>query len=233
MIGPKLLNIKLAAACQNYIKRSGGDDTGSGLGTAWHQYVARAYRIEKDSALAGLTVAQAEIFFGDHRLFLARLRRGEAILEATTNLVLEDGDVVAFAGSRHVLLSEVRQLLPEVDDSELLGVPVEGTDILITARDIQHKTLEELAVMPETRGIFLTAIHRGAMSVSVPVLADTRLYRGDVVRVLGRPADISAAAKEFGYLDRETERADIAFIAAAIAIGALIGALTLKIGPAP
>ncbi|WP_371822036.1 aspartate-alanine antiporter-like transporter [Martelella soudanensis] len=71
------------------------------------------------------------------------------------------------------------------------------------------------------------------MSVDIPILPDTRLYRGDVVTVVGRSADISAVARKFGYLDRETNRADIAFIAAAIIVGALIGSLTLRVGSVP
>lgn len=39
--------------------------------------------------------------------------------------------------------------------------------------------------------------------------------------------------QKLGYLDRETERADIGFSGATIAIGALINALTLKVGSVP
>ena len=155
------------------------------------------------------------------------------IIEATTATVLEASDVIAISGSRSILLEHVGQVLGEVDDPELLGLQVEGTDILITAKNIHNQTLRELAQLPDTRGIFLTAIRRGAMSVSIPILPTTRLYRGDVVSVIGRPADISAIARKLGYLDRETERADIAFIGAAITLGALIGALTLNLGSIP
>ncbi|WP_174804308.1 aspartate-alanine antiporter [Martelella limonii] len=233
ILGPKLIGVNLAEACRDYVKRNGGSGDRSGRGTAWHQYVARAYRVDTGSPLEGLTVEQAEHFFEGRRLFIPRMRRKGLIGEAPTSTVLEAGDVVAFAGERHVLLGEVNAVLHEVDDAELLGVQVEGTDILITAKNIHHRTLGELAQLPETRGIFLTGIRRGAMSVDIPILADTRLYRGDVVTVVGRSADISIIAKTFGYLDRETNRADIAFIAAAIVIGALVGSLTLKIGSVP
>ncbi|AMM83460.1 aspartate-alanine antiporter [Martelella sp. AD-3] len=233
ILGPRLLNIDLPAACRDYARRIGGADDDRGSPKAWHQYVARAFLIDPQSAIAGLTVGQTEHFFHNHRMYIGRVRRNGAVVEATVDMVLEAGDVVAIAGAREVLLEEVGKALREVDDPELLGVSIEGTDILITARSIHRKTLRELAQMPETRGIFLTEIRRGAMSVAIPILPETQLFRGDVVRVTGRPADISAAAGRFGYLDRETERADIAFIGAAIVIGALIGSLTLKIGEVP
>ncbi|AJY47902.1 aspartate-alanine antiporter [Martelella endophytica] len=233
ILGPKLLKIDLPAACRAYVKRVGGGDGQGGSATAWHHYVARAYRVDESSALAGLTVVQAEHVFEGHRLFIGRFRRGGTIVEATADMVLEPGDVVAIGGARGVLLDIVGATLHEVDDADLLTVPVEGVDVLITASHVHKKTLGELADLPETRGIFVTAIHRGAMSVSIPILSDTRLYRGDVVHVVGRIADINAVARKFGYLDRETERADIAFIGAAIVIGALIGSLTLKVGDVP
>lgn len=233
ILGPKLMRVDIAAACRDYVRRVGGAADRSGRGTAWHQYVARAYRVDEGAPLDGLTVFEAEHFFKGRRLFIPRLRRDGAITEATADTVIRPGDTLAFAGERHVLLGEIGRVLAEVDDAELLGVQVEGTDILVTAKNIHRKSLAELAHMPETRGIFLTGIRRGAMSVDIPILPDTRLYRGDVVTIVGRSADISAVAKKFGYLDRETNRADIAFIAAAIIVGALIGSLTLRVGSVP
>mgnify|MGYP001406603823 CR=1 FL=1 len=233
ILGPKLLKIDLAASCRAFAERVGGGETGGAGASAWHQFIARAYRVEVGSAFDGLTVGEAEHAFAGHRLYISRLRRDGAIVEATTATVLRSGDVVAVGGARAALLEAVGAAVPEAEDPKLLSVPVEGVDILVTAPSLHNKPLSEIAEMPETRGLFLTAIHRGAMSVSIPVLPDTRLYRGDVVHVVGRFADVSAAAKRFGYLDRETERADIAFIGAAIVIGAVLGSLTLKIGEVP
>lgn len=229
ILGPRLLKIDIASACRDYAMRLGGTSGASSKGTAWHQYVARAYQISENSPLAGLNIVAAEHYFGRHRLFIGRLRRNGEIIEATASIVLEAGDIIGLAGSRHVLLSEVGRVLDEVDDAELLGVPVEGSDILITARHLSGKTLQQLSERPETHGVFITAIHRGALSVSIPVLEDTVLYRGDVVRIIGRPTDIGHFAKQFGYLDRETERTDIAFVGVAIVVGAIIGAASLKV----
>lgn len=233
ILGPKLLRINLPEVCRAYAQRVGGDSAQGEGESAWHHYVARAYRIDEGSTIAGLKVAQAEHFFEGYRLVIGRLRRDGAIVEATADMVLTPGDVIAVGGARGVLLNVVGPVLHEVDDAELLSIPVEGDDVLISASDVNKKTLKELSEMPETQGIFVTAIHRGAMSVSIPILPDTKLYRGDVVHVVGRTADITAVARRFGYLDRKTERADIAFIGAAIVIGALIGSLTLKVGDVP
>ena len=66
-----------------------------------------------------------------------------------------------------------------------------------------------------------------------PILPNTQLFRGDVVTLVGRTQDTTAAAKMLGVADRPTDVADVAFIGAAISIGALVGALVLKIGGVP
>ena len=43
----------------------------------------------------------------------------------------------------------------EVEDPELLGVPVEGVDVYVTNKAVDGKTLAELAQLPGARGVFL------------------------------------------------------------------------------
>src|SRR5439155_20900925 len=51
--------------------------------------------------------------------------------------------------------------------------------------------------------------------------------------LVGRTQDTAAAAKMLGVADRPTDVADVAFIGGAITLGALIGALVLKVGGVP
>ena len=50
---------------------------------------------------------------------------------------------------------------------------------------------------------------------------------------MGRTQDTAAATKMLGVADRPTDVADVAFIGGAITLGALIGALVLKVGGIP
>jgi putative transport protein len=93
--------------------------------------------------------------------------------------------------------------------------------------------LEELAKSQGVRGVFLRKITRGATATDIPILADTKLERGDIVSLVGRTQDVAAATKLLGVPDRVTDIADVAFIGAAIAIGALVGAVVYKIGSVP
>jgi putative transport protein len=81
--------------------------------------------------------------------------------------------------------------------------------------------------------VFLRKITRGATATTIPILPKTQLYRGDIVTLVGRTQDTAAAAKMLGVADRPTDVADVAFIGAGIAVGALFGALVLKVGGVP
>jgi putative transport protein len=233
LIGPALLGIDLEAACKRYAEQHGGKKEAGGPGTAWHQFELRAYRVRQDGLVVGKTAREVEALLPDQRVFVERIRRHGQIMEATGDAVIEAGDIVAVAGRRDVLISLVGKGAEEVDDRELLAVPAEGVDVYVTSKEADGKTLAELAKLPVARGIFLRKITRGVTATDIPILADTKVYRGDILNLVGRTQDLAAATKAFGYADRATDVADVAFIGAAITIGALLGAIVYKVGSVP
>jgi len=233
IIGPALLGINLEAACKRYEEVHGGKKALGGPGTAWYQHELRAFRIREGARIAGKTVQDAEALLPDSRVFIERIRRGREIIEATAGTIIQPGDIVAVAGRRDVLVNAIGTAAQEVDDRELLAVPVEGVDVYVTSQTADGKTLVELATLPAARGVFLRKITRGATATDIPILPNTQLQRGDIVTLVGRTKDITAATNMLGYPDRATDVADVAFIGAAIAIGALLGAVVYKIGSVP
>ncbi|BAO88343.1 aspartate-alanine antiporter [Caballeronia cordobensis] len=235
MLGPKLLNIDLVAACKDYEAQLGGSTEGGGDGSGWHQFSLRAYRVREGGRAAGLTVAQAEALEpAGARLFIERIRRGGQIHDAKIDDVLQPGDVVAIAGKREQLVEILGGgAAIEVDDAELLSVPVEGVDIYITNKEVEGKTLAELAHMPGARGVFIRRIKRGVTETPIPILPNTTLHRGDTVTVVGRTQDTTAVAKKVGVIDRPSDVADMAFTGLAITLGALVGAIVIRAGGIP
>ena len=233
LLGPALLGIDLEAACKRYEERYGGKKEAGGPGTAWHQFELRAFRVKDGGLVVGKTVQEAEALLPEHRVFIQRIRRKGKIIDATTDAVIEAGDVVAVVGRRDVLVSLIGTAAEEVDDRELLAVPAEGVDVYVTNKDADGKTLAELAKAPWARGVFLRKIARGATATDIPILPNTQVNRGDILTLVGRTQDVAAATKTLGYPDRATDVADVMFIGAAITIGALLGALVYKIGTVP
>jgi putative transport protein len=235
MLGPKLLNIDLVAACKEYEAQLGGSAGQGGEGSGWHQFALRAYRVVEGGRAAGLTVAQAEALEpAGARLFIERIRRGGEIQDAKINDVMQPGDVVAVAGKREQLVDLLGGgAAIEVDDAELLAVPVEGVDIYITSKEVEGKTLAELAHLPGARGVFIRRIKRGVTETPIPILPNTKLHRGDTVTVVGRTQDTAAVAKKVGVIDRPSDVADMAFTGLAITLGALVGAVVIRAGGIP
>ena len=253
LIGPALLGINLREACKDYEEKFGGGGKKElgGANSAWRKWELRAFKIPADSRVIGLRAIEAEALVPNQRLFIQRLRRNGIVEEANADTVLQEGDVVAVAGSREVLLSVIyeraklmavsggrpmpvsNEPVVEADDPELLNVPVEGVDVYVTNKEVDGKTLAELAALPGARGVFLRKVTRGAVATSIPILPNTKIFRGDIVTLVGRTQDTAAATRLLGVPDRATDIADVAFIGAGIAVGALIGALVWKVAGVP
>jgi putative transport protein len=253
LFGPALLRIDLVAACKDYEeKQGGGKKELGGPGSAWHRWGMRAFRVPPNSKVNGLRAIEAEALLPQSRVFVQRIRRNGVIEEATADTVLREGDVVAVAGPREALVSIIGErakavvagarepvttvasgVAIEVDDPELLNVPVEGVDVYVTNKDVDGKTLAELASLPAARGVYLRKITRGATATSIPILPTTKINRGDIVTLVGRVQDTNAAAKMVGLVDRPTDVADVAFIGGGIVVGAMIGALVWKVHGVP
>ena len=254
VLGPKLLGINLEAACKDYEQTYGGTKSLGGANSAWRRWEVRAYRIQPGGRAAGLSVLEAEALApqaqmaaraagvavidaravaAETRLFILRLRRNGTIEEATAETVLREGDVVAVAGAREVLVSLLGANATEVEDSELLAVPVEGVDVLVSNKAVDGKTLIDLVQMPETRGVFLRKITRGATATDIPILPTTTVQRGDLLTIVGRTQDTNRTIKLLGVADRATDVTDMAFVGLFIVIGALFGSLVLNISGVP
>jgi putative transport protein len=233
LIGPPLLGINLVEACKRYMEERGGGKAAAGAGTAWHQFDLRAYRVKQDGPVVGKTAIEAEALVPTQRVFIERIRRNGQIMETGPDTVIQAGDIVAVAGRREVLVGVIGPTADEVEDRELLSVPAEGVDVYVTSKDVDGKTLAELSGRPFARGIFLRKIARGAIATEIPILPDTKLNRGDIVTLVGSTNNIANATKAIGVVDRATDVADVAFIGAAVAIGALAGAFVYKVGGIP
>jgi putative transport protein len=235
LVGPALFRIDLVAACKDYEQKHGGasKDMG-GAGSAWHRFEMRAFRVQPGGRAIGMRAVEAEALVPNARVFIERIRHSDGRIEdAAADTVIRDGDVLAIVGPREVLVKVIGEKAQEVDDPELLNVPVEGVDVYVTSKEVDGKTLAELARMPGARSVFLRRITRGATATSIPILPNTTVQRGDILTIVGRTQDTAAATKMLGVADRATDVADVAFIGAGITIGALIGALVLKVGGVP
>jgi aspartate-alanine antiporter len=234
LVGPALLRLDLVAAAKDYEDKQGGAKELGGAGSAWHRWELRAFRLRPGARAIGLRAVEAEALVPNARVFVERIRRGDGTIEdATADTVIREGDVLAIVGPREVLVKVIGENAQEVDDPELLSVPVEGVDVYVTEKAVDGQTLAEVARLPEARGVFLRRITRGATATTIPILPNTTIQRGDILNLVGRTQDTTALTKRLGVPDRPSDVADVAFIGWAVTLGALVGALVWKVGGVP
>ena len=126
------------------------------MNSAYRPVLVRGYRLP--APLDGLTVALRSSADGpaEHRAIVTRVRRGDALLEATPGMRLHDGDVVAVAGWSAALIGDINPLEEyELHDRGLLEIPMISADLGLTNRALGGQSLRLLADRIGARGIFL------------------------------------------------------------------------------
>ena len=121
----------------------------------------------------------------------------------------------------------------EIADKELLDIPVESVDLVVTHKDVDGKTLIDLAKADFARGVYLSKITRGATSVNVPILAQTTVQRGDILKLSGTKTHIARIEAAIGYADRPSNMTDLVWVGLFIYVSGMIGALSVKVGGVP
>jgi putative transport protein len=228
-IAPALLKIDLKSEALKLEQELGMTRTKPGLASAWRKFELRAYRLASGSPLIGLTVAAAEARVPEHRLFIHRLRRGECILEADPGKTLEAGDVIAVSGPRQIVVERIGTRAEEIEDKELLDVPLTIADVLLIDPKLAGTTLGDASRENWTRGLYLRQLSRG--SQEIPIAPGIVLQRGDTLRIVGPEPVVQKAAARIGAIIAPSPVVDFVVLGLAIFLGGVVGVLlTFHVG---
>ena len=149
LLGPALLRIDLVAACKDYEEKHGGSARSWAAparpGTAGR---CAPSACSQGGKAVGLRAVEAEALVPDARVFVQRIRRNGTIEDATADTVLQRGRRGGGRGRARGAREGVGESAQEVEDPELLDVPVEGVDVFVTNKAVDGKTLAELAELP-------------------------------------------------------------------------------------
>lgn len=226
-VAPKLMGIDLKAEAKKLEAELAGGGPPKTENLSYRKFQARAYRV---TVGAGRTVKSIEEEIGS-RTVIERIVRQGVDVEPRLETVLEAGDDIVIAGRTAVIVAAKPIIGTEIDADEILkAVPGNVLEVLVDNRHLHGRSIQEIAtrVGADARGVFLRALIR--MGREVPLSADTRVYVGDVMTLVGSTRNIERAAKAIGQILRSGDRADIAFLAAGIATGLLAGLVSIKIG---
>ncbi|MFL5200504.1 MAG: aspartate-alanine antiporter [Microvirga sp.] len=229
VVAPALLRIDLKAEALKLEQALGMSRAKPGLASGWRKFELRAYRLAEGSPLAGLTVAAAEARVPEHRLFIHRLRREGRILEVNPGLMLQPGDVIVLSGPRQIIVELIGPRAEEIEDKELLDVPIMAADILLISPKLAGRSLADVSREDWTRGLYLRSVSRGGQEI--PIAAGVVLQRGDLLRVVGPEPAVQKAASTIGVIIAPSSTIDFVVLGLAIFLGGVVGVLlTFSVG---
>jgi putative transport protein len=223
-LGPKMLRADLKAEAAELEKTLAGGMQGVEVFPSGAGY--RAYRVD-NAALAGTTVAALEGRFAAHRLAVQRISRDGRHLSIEPGLLLSVGDHIVVSAGRAALTASEREIGAEIDEAELLSVPMKQSSLVVTSAAVMGKTLAELGTDRRVRGVYLQSLQRGTQLM--PREPWTVIERGDILHVIGSPDDVERAGQLAGFVERDLARTDLAFLAAGICAGILLGLLKAEV----
>jgi len=234
-IGPKLMGIDLREAAREATAAAQSDKAGSadeanGITSAARLFDVRAYRVE-NAQLFGKTIAELEALPKKSRIFVLRGRSGDVLFDHASEHRVRAGDVIAVMARFEVHAARGDVIGPEVSDPELLDIPLEALDVIVTSRKLDDTSLAELAEGQFARGVFLAKLTRSG--IAMPVIPTTRLNRGDVMSLVGPLTEVERVAAVIGYSDRRTPATDMVFVGLGIFLGGLFGLLSIGVWGVP
>lgn len=212
---------------------SGESNYGPGMIPARRPVVFRAYKA--DDSFFDTPRSPAEI--RDHfasagvRVLFVRARIDGKIKNPDPDIRISHGDSIVLGGradEMSVLPSPPGQ---EIADPELLHFGAERTPVTVANHNVDGLTLGSLRSQPFMERIAIASLKRNGMSL--PVKNNTELCGGDIITIVGWPCDVEAAAEKIGYADRDTNTTDMVFVGLGIAVGCILGALSINIGGIP
>jgi putative transport protein len=222
-IAPALLKIDLQKEALKLEQALGISRNKPSLVSAWRKFELRAYRLEAHSPLDGLSVAAVEARITEHRAFIHRIRRGERILAAEPETRLVAGDVIALSAPRQIIVEWIGSSAEEVEDRELLDIPLSAAEIFLINRDLAGISLLEISKQVWTRGLYLRSLSRGGQEI--PIAPGIVLQRGDLLRVIGPERVVEDAAGNIGVIVAPSASIDFVVLGLAIFIGGIVGVL--------
>lgn len=237
-IGPKLLGKDIIQQTKDYEASLGGSISESD-DSMEYAYDGTSFRvIEADSTFfqQSRKVQEVEdlLLKMGWPVYVERIRSASdksIATDVTADLLVHQGDRLVLNGPIDTLLNDENAIGKEVADLELLDFQVEKLKVIAANKQAVGQNLGQLKSNKERHGVIIRKIHRG--KVTLPLLKNVQLQRGDVLEIEGRKTDVDKFASYLGYPERPTNATDLIYVGLGIFLGGLLGTLTFRAGNIP
>jgi putative transport protein len=217
---PRWWGIDARAAAKEYEKANGVASGDGPAITGWRASGARAYRLE-NTRWNGRTIGDLLRENPEYRVGNV-LRDGEPV-GVGPEVILRLGDVIALGGRPEALTDKLGLIGPEVADKAALDIQLDRADVLVTNKEMLAKTPAQMRALPGVDQLQVVAIERSG--VPIPIGANTKLQRMDIVTVVGLGSAITSVGAMFGRIVRPSVATDLLTLSIGMILGFLIGAI--------
>jgi len=156
-----------------------------------------------------------------------RVSRAGRLIPVTDGATLQPGDAVALYATVPRLIEVAPRVGHEVDAPALRETARQTVDLVLDGR-MEGRKLIELAT-GIGHGVYLSAVFRAGEAV--PFGPEMVVERGDVLRVSASRERIERLEQEAGTVVRPSFATDVVTLGIGLALGALLGAITVPLGP--
>jgi putative transport protein len=229
-VAPRLMGVDLKETAAKLEAALMGGTSAKPGSLLYRKFQARAYQV---ASASGGTVSEIEDQIGRRVVVERILRRGEDV-EPGADTRLQAGDEILLAGPSGAIVAAAPMIGPEIEGEHVMrSIPGDVLDVYVTARDLHGRTLGEIVdrVGDTARGVFLRALTRQGQDV--PVTPGTRIYVGDVMTLVAVAKDLNRLLPQVGQPLRSVDQTDIAFLCGGLAIGLLVGLLSITVNSVP
>lgn len=226
---------KVRQQCKELEKKLGVDSGDQpDMISSFSTIVFRAYNLDENSIAVGKTAKELEKYFVEkgHRIYVKRLRKmGEKeAVDDFSNYRFKVHDDIVLQGRGEYLITERKEIGKEIYDRKLLDFKVDHVKVLLANKKVHGMTIRELSKQSYDFRVSIQSHSRGG--TELPLLPNTPLHNGDMLKLVGSKEDVDKAVKILGYPDVETEKTDLISVGLGILLGGLIGVLAIQIGKA-
>lgn len=236
--GPRLLGglskvRHQTAQLERMLNNNGTADKDPARITALRTVVYRVYTADSPLFDEPRTVKEVEKYLRHNyrEVYVDRLRHGDDISAPRFDVEIAKGDRIVVCGRREAVIGIDALIGTESDDPTLLSYQLERVSIVVTGKEFIGKTLSTIRRNKYMRGVVIRDAVRDGEFLDINL--DTVFRRGDRITVVGQPQRVKTAGRHIGHIDRPSVSSDLMFVGLAIAIGGVLGAMSIWIGGVP
>jgi putative transport protein len=189
----------------------------------------RAYKVTHEE-LVGQSVQDLYKRFPD--AVVLKVVRGDEVLDASDNPILQLGDVIGVRGEYSALIKEGEaDIGNEVDEPRARNVDIEVADIHVGKSEHAGKTVAQLHAEVGF-GVYFKALFR--QGHQQPLLPQTTVEVGDVVRIAGSQWCVEQTASQLNSVPIvESTVTETFYLATALLVGYVFGHLSVTVAGIP